>query len=56
MQSLLGAALYGCGWGYGGLALGPGIASLLIYPAMVLWFIAVLLGIYMAGLIEKEMG
>jgi len=56
LQTILGAILYGIGWGYGGLALGPGIASLLIYPAMALWAGGVFLGIFLFGLLRDKVG
>ena len=42
---LLGAALFGAGWGVGGLCPGPAVASLATaYPSVLLFFAAMLAG------------
>lgn len=37
---LIGAALFGIGWGIGGLCPGPGVASILLNPTMAVGFVA----------------
>jgi len=56
MKGAFGAVLYGLGWGYGGVALGPGIASILINPAMVLWALGVFLGVFLSGFLVSVIG
>jgi uncharacterized membrane protein YedE/YeeE len=49
-----GAALFGIGWGIGGLCPGPGIANLLLNPLPALVFVfAMLAGMALHGLFSK---
>eukprot|EP00350_Pseudokeronopsis_sp_OXSARD2_P011193 CAMPEP_0170561354 /NCGR_PEP_ID=MMETSP0211-20121228/54244_1 /TAXON_ID=311385 /ORGANISM="Pseudokeronopsis sp., Strain OXSARD2" /LENGTH=93 /DNA_ID=CAMNT_0010876775 /DNA_START=1 /DNA_END=279 /DNA_ORIENTATION=- len=56
IKHVIGALLYGSGWGFSGFCLGPGLAGVLIYPPMLLWLLGVVLGMILVGLIERGSG
>ncbi|MGC6484910.1 MAG: DUF6691 family protein [Candidatus Puniceispirillales bacterium] len=53
---LIGAALFGIGWGMGGLCPGPGVASLLLDPSMAVGFVAFMIaGLSLGRVISRRL-
>ena len=53
---LIGAALFGIGWGMGGLCPGPGVASLLLDPSMAVGFVAFMIaGLTLGRVISRRL-
>ena len=53
---LIGAALFGIGWGIGGLCPGPGVASLLLEPSLAVGFVAFMIaGLTLGHVIARRL-